>query len=213
MEPIELEQLTLAHFPEAFLRALTECVFLARKTGWDMCRREFAQPEGDNVLGLNVRGKLEGLLRPAAERHGLRAEVLKQPGQPWYHTEVRSGPLVLTASTVIAPGAMVDLADYRKGLAQSNQLRLWEDDPPEDAPLYILLIHSRSRWLPSDVSKYGHLPGSIYLAYPAADFEYYVHDINLMDRYPDIVRKYVPQDWDEEAIVKYLMQTRRSATA
>lgn len=214
VDPADLERLTLENFPDPFLKALLESAFVARRAALEMCRQNFADPETENVLGLNVRGKLEQLLRATAERHGLEATVLKEPGQPWYHTEVRGGPLVLTAATVRSPGGMVDPSDYRRGLAESNQLRfdLGEAaDPPGDSPLYVLFTHSRSHWLPDAALKYAHLPGSAYLAYPTADLQSYVHVINLMDRYPDVVRKHVPQDWTEEAVLKYLVQTRRSA--
>lgn len=206
--PDEIEKLTAKYYPDSALKALLECVFVAHKLGREMCRREFPDsPERDNVQSFCVRGKLEGLLRPTAERQGLIAKPIKHPGQRWYHTEVYSGPMIMTAATVETPGAMVDPADYRIGLAESNQgqLDLFSSNDGVGLSIYFLLTHSRSRW-PSN----GDLPGSVYLVYPAADLKQYIHMINLIDRFPDIVRKYVPEEWDGEAVVKYRQQTSKS---
>lgn len=212
-----LERLTTKDFPDAFLKDVTQAVFVAHKAGHELCHKEFDDPEAANVRGVIVRAELERLLRTTAERYGIDAEVMRQPGQPWYHTEVSSGLMVLTAATVSAPGAMVESSDYRRGLAEANpdQLQfetLGSGDMRDGKPLYVILTHSKSVWLlADDKTKYGHLPGSVSLVYPAADLTEYVHTINLMDRYPDIVKKYVPQDWTEEFMVRYLQQTRKSA--
>jgi hypothetical protein len=77
----------------------------------------------------------------------------------------------------------------------------------------VLLLHSKSRWLPHDQVRYGHLPGSAYLAFPKPDLSGYVHDINLFDMFPHVVDSSVPQEWDQEAKVRYLLNTRKAATA
>ena len=208
----ELEALALRHLPERFLRALTEVAFLARRTAWEECA-SFANPEAQNLRPYVCRAHLEGSIRGAAERNGLESRVLKEPGQPWNHTEVVSGPIVLTAASVPTPLAPVDRAEYREGYARSNQLYLESlgQEPPGDAPLYVLFLHSRSLWPEDDQAKFGHLPGSVHLAFPASDLGGYVHDINLIDRFPEVVKKYVPQDWDSEAVVRYVAQARKTA--
>jgi hypothetical protein len=211
MNADEPEELTFTHLPEAYMKAATEAVFLARRDAWEKCQQNFADQEAENVRPFWARGKLEGLLRAAADRHRIGSGVYKQTGQPWNHTEIVSGPVTLTAATVPTPCGMVRQADYRLGLAETNQLRLWEDNPPEDAPLYVLLVHSRSIWPPEDKNRHGHLPGSVHLAYPASDFACYVHSIDLIERYPDVVRRNIPAEWDEASIGYYLRQTRRIA--
>jgi hypothetical protein len=138
--------------------------------------------------------------------------VRKDSGQPWNHSEIISGPIVLTAASVPTPLAPVDHADYRKGYARSNQLHFDSlGSGPADAPLYVILLHSRSYWPPEEHKYFGHLPGSVHLAFPAADLGAYVHAINLMERYPTVVNKYIPQDWGDEALVRYLGQARKTA--
>ena len=67
----------------------------------------------------------------------------------WNHTELRSGPVILTASSVQSPCDLVEEADFRLTLARDNQAALWPepgDEPgPDDAPLYVILLHSKSR--------------------------------------------------------------------
>jgi hypothetical protein len=214
MDGPELERMTFEHLPRPFLKSLTRSVFVARRDAWNHCRAEFARPEADNLRGFYARAKLEGLMRSSAERFGITAEAVREPGQPWNHTEIRSGPVVLTAASVRTPCGMVEDADYRSGLARSGQLRFFGADPPPDAPLYMLLLHSRGYWLTEDErTGYGHLPGSIYLAYPAADLDVYLHRVNLFDGFPDVVQEFTPEEWDEEALLRYLDRARRFETA
>jgi hypothetical protein len=217
LSPRYLERITLRDFPDAFLKDVTRMVFTAHKSGHELCKREWKDPEAKNIRGFAIRATIEGLLRTTAERHNIAANVLRQQGQPWNHTEVSSGDSVMTAATVDRPGAMVDASDYRKGLAEANpdQLQipsLSSGNVLDGKRLYVIVAHSKSKWaVPDEQSKFGHLPGSIHLVYPAADLMQYIHHINLMDRYPDIVKQYLPQDWTEEAMVRYLSQTRISA--
>ena len=88
-------------------------------------------------------------MRDVADRTGIRSNVVKSDKSFWNHSELTSGPIVLTASTVQTPCGPVDTSDFRLTLARSNQEVLWPepfDEPAEGAPLYVLLLHSRSRW-------------------------------------------------------------------
>lgn len=214
VDQADVKRLLGDSLPEPFLRSATEAVFLARRIAWEHCREGFAEAEAENLCPFETRAQLEQLLRAVADRHNLQASALKQPGQPWNHTEVSNGRVVMTAATVQVPGAMVQDSDYRRGLASTGQQRLFNTGRghvDEDLPLYVLLTHSRYRGLPDDVRKYGHLPGSVALVCPAADFKCYVYEENLLERFPDIARKHVPHDWDEEAILRYLVMSRKSA--
>lgn len=203
IDPEELERLTLEHFSEAFIRASVECVFIAREAGNMIGMGEFAAPEAENVRGLNVRAKLEGLLRTTAARFGLEATVIRAPGQAWWHTEIKGGPIVLTAAAVQYPAALVRPCDYRRGLAESNQMTLWEpENATTDSPIYTILTHS-----PNPDKDHPELPGSVYLVYPAADLDGYVHSINLIEEHEDVAMQRVPDEWDQEARLRYLRQT------
>lgn len=215
MTEAELEALTIRHLPEQLLRALVRSVFLAHKRVWDDCSRQFAETEAENVRPFYRRALLEGLIRGVAARYeGVTTEVVKAPQSNWNHTELRSGPIALTANSVPTPCAMVERAEFRLGLASSNQLRFEGliDPPPPDAPLFVLLLHSKSIWDdPEDVQRFGHLPGSAYLAYPAPDLRSYVHQINLFKMFPSIVSEALPVEWDEQAHVRFMYRASRAA--
>jgi hypothetical protein len=211
----ELEASTFRHLPEPFIRAALRSVFVAHQVAFDDCRANFAPAEAENVLGYYRRGKLEGYLRDAAARFPqIEATAERSSTSGWNHTEIRSGPVVLPETSVQVPCDLVTRAEFRMTLAQSNQLSFWDAEPSNGQPLYVLLLHSRSRWEDTEErQKYGHLPGSAYLAYPSPDLDFYLHQINLFERYPEIVTSYVPKDWEAEAHVRYLARARRASWA
>jgi hypothetical protein len=212
----ELESSTFRHLPEAFIQAALRSVFMAHQVAYGDCRANFASTEAENVVGYYRRGKLEGYLRDAAARFPqIEATAERSSTSGWNHTEIRSGPVVLTETSVQVPCDLVTRAEFRMTLAQSNQLSFWDDSPSDgNNPLYVLLLHSRSRWEdPGERDKYGHLPGSAYLAYPSPDLDFYLHQVNLFERYPEIVTSYVPQEWDAEVHVRYLARARRTSWA
>ncbi len=212
----DLEALTFRHLPKTFLQRVLQAVYLAHRVATDECRSQFPPEEATNVVGFYRRGKLEAYLRDAAKSFpGIEPHTAKADHSNWNHVEIRGGPVVLTEHSVQWPGAVVTHADWRMNLARSNQIRLWGDDLiPDDAPLYVVLLHSPSRWLQAeDALKYGHLPQSCHLAYPSPDFDDYQHMINLFYLFPGIVGAHMPAEWDTEARVRYLHRSRRVASA
>lgn len=212
----ELEAIMFNHMPPKFIERLLRAVFAAHKVAIEECSANFKGPEADNILGHYRRAKLEGFMRDTADMEGIRAQVVRSRMSNWNHTELRSGPVVLTASSVQSPCDLVEEADFRVTLARDNQEALWPepgDEPSPDAPLYALLLHSKSRWSHEEQMRYGHLPGSAYLAFPLPDLSGYAHDINLFDKFPHVVDSFLPQEWDTEAKVRYLRYTRKAATA
>lgn len=214
MDASDLERLALQHMPVGFLRAVLKAVFQAHRVSWQDCQAAFSPEEAENVRGYYRRGKLEQYLRDVAVRFPQMTATVKKADQSnWNHTEVRSGPVVLTENAVQAPCAPVEKAEFRLTLAKGNQPPLWGDSEGEDASarLYLLLLHSRSQWeRADDRQKWGHLPGSAYIAFPARDLDFYVHEINLFDRFPDIVRAETPREWATEAQVRYFARARKS---
>lgn len=213
----DLEAYTFEYMPEILFERLLRAVFTAHKLSTEECEAGFASTESVNLLPFHRRARLEGLMRDVADRTGIRSNVVKSDKSFWNHSELTSGPIVLTASTVQTPCGPVDTSDFRLTLARSNQEVLWPepfDEPAEGAPLYVLLLHSRSRWsYAADQERFGHLPGSAYLAYPTPDLDGYAHEVNLFDRFPTTVASFMPQDWNEEARVSYLFKARRLVAA
>ncbi|MDX6591615.1 MAG: hypothetical protein QOJ13_811 [Gaiellales bacterium] len=215
MTPQELEDLALRHLPENFLRKTLKAVFAAHAVSWAEAKGSFARTEALNVQPYMKRATLEGYLRDVAEQfEGIDATATRSSETGWwYHTELRSGPVILTESSVSRPCGPVDKAEFRVTLAKSNWLTLFPDErQTADAPLYALLLHSKSRWpTAQDRRDFEHLPGSAYLAFPASDLSTYLHEINLFDRFPDIVDEHLPREWDGTVRLRYFAGARRTA--
>ena len=204
------------HMPPRFFERLIRALFAAHKAAAEECAANYRDTEVDNILGLCRRAKLEGFMRDAAQMEGISASVVRSQKSNWNHTELRSGPVVLTASTVQAPCDIVEDAEFRRTLARSNQDVLWPepgDQPPPDAPLYAILLHSKNRWPPGDQGRSTNLPGSAYVAFPRPDLSGYAHEINLFDKFPRVVDSLLPQEWDQEAKVRYLTNTWKTIAA
>lgn len=215
----ELEEITYRYLPEALFERLLRGVFLAHSAAWEECRASYAETEVENLLPYSRRAKFEGYLRDAvAMVSGVTASVEKAEGSSWNHTELRSGPVVLTASSVPVPCGPVNPADFRlklaeKTLADDGQSPLWDDaaeSSAEDESLYVLLLHSKSRWPNAeDVLRYGHLPGSAYIAFPTPDLTRYTYAVNLFSKFPRVMGSLTPQEWDAEARLRYVQRARR----
>jgi hypothetical protein len=210
----EIELLFYRRLPRDFVKRALRAVYVAHRVARDDCYSRFAPTEARNVLGYNRRALLEGYLRDVADLFpdALESRVVQTSGG-WNHTEIWGGPVALTENSVQTPCGLVDKADFRRGLAESNQDRLWDEPVPKDAPLFALLLHSRYRSLDPDESRrYGYLPGSVYIAFPARDLESYLHAVNLFVEFPEIVEEHMPQEWNHDARLRYVRQARRMAT-
>lgn len=217
MNGAELEELTYRHVPEPFFERLLRAVFTAHAVASEDCRSGFEPTEATNLIPYYRRAKVEGYMRDAAAmQQGIEAHVVKAPKSNWYHTELRSGPIVITANSVQAPCGPVEKSEFRLTLARDNQLALWDEpeDLVADSPLYALLLRSRSQGeTDEDRARYGHLPGSAYIAYPTPDLSDYVHDVNLFEKFPKVVESFMPSEWDAEAKVRYTYRARKGLTA
>lgn len=207
----ELEELTFRHVPEGFFRKAFDAIYKAHEGAFTYCRNSFADAEAENLLPFHRRAKVESNLHAVTELFvDLTSASVKAEEGWWSHVEVRSGPVVLTASAVPEPCGPVRSSKFRQTLARDNQGVLFDEDPvPDDAPLYVLLLHSR--YVPADRKdwlSHGHLPGSVYVAWPTPDLRY-VHTVNLFERFPEVVEANVPREWNEEARLRYIGRSLR----
>jgi hypothetical protein len=212
----ELDEILFRHMRPRLFERLLRAVFAAHKVAAEECAANYKKPEFDNMLGFCRRAKLEGFIRDATEMGGIAASAVRSRLSNWNHNEVWSGPVVLTASSVQSPCDLVEEAEFRSTLARSNQGVLWPepgDDPEPDAPLYVILLHSKSQLPHEDQARHGYLPSSAYLGLPLPDLFGYAHEINLFDRFPHVVDSLLPQDWDKEAKVRYLLNARKGLAA
>jgi hypothetical protein len=210
----EIENLVAQHLPEAAQRGFIRAVFDARRVSNELARQEHADPEADNSEPWEMRAKLQGHMRGIAEiTPGLSAVTVKSGGTWWNHVEVCAGPLVITAHSVSVPCGPLPSSKYQLTLASDNQLALF-DDARRPTKLYAMLLHSRYRGRnPQDSRLFGHLPGSLYLAFPFSDMKGYAHRVDLFERYPALVNELLPREWANEARVYYRWQASHRAVA
>jgi hypothetical protein len=213
MDTVALDQAVTAHLPANFLSSVVRSIFLARKDSYDHCAAEFAAPELQNTITNYWRGKVQGLLRDSAARvPGMTTKVVKASG--WNHNEISCGPFTITSHYVETPCAMVDDADYRKSLAESQPSFFDPGDMIQRAKLYALILYSPYRGKDDDDARqYAYLPGSVYLAFPEAAMRKYAHRINLYDRFPALLETLLPKEWDAQARLIYRWQAKQRKTA
>lgn len=212
MTPDEIEEFTLAHVSDGFIRRALKGVFRAHVDSWRHCRDNLSAGEAKNLLPYDRRARVETNLLAAAELHP-ELVASSVASQWWQHVEVRGGPVVLTSASTPRPCGEVRWSRYRETLAEGGQLRIFGDEPPPDAPLYVILLHTK--YLAStaqDRRDHGHLPGAAYLAWPNGELKHHIHAVNLFDRYPEVVAENLPAEWEPEVRLRYVERSRRQAS-
>jgi len=189
--------------------AAVQSVFLARRQSYEHCIGEFGPAEYANVAPYYLRGKTEALIRDTAELNAdFTAKIVNSSG--WCHTEITAGPLILTTHAVDGPCGLVDRAQYRDSLAESQGSFFDPAEMKPSARLYALLLHGPYRGRNGkETSQYRYLPGSVYLAFPEFAQRKYAHAINLFERYPDLLAGLLPQEWDAQAHLVYRWQAKQ----
>ncbi len=170
--------------PPGIDRELGLIVVEAFRAAADFCEPRYDPKDSHDFRGYMRRAEIEShLSRVVALSPGL-VLVSKPPNinGTWFHTEVRSGPVIITSSRVDFPGCPIRQARFRYSLAQSCQLNLFTDNEdngiPEDAALYAVLIYGKH---PERVDA----PGFAKIVFPLPDGRY-AHGIDLLLRYPDL---------------------------
>jgi hypothetical protein len=208
----EIERLVKDHSPDKFLTSAIRSVFEARGASHRHCMAEFTETEYTNVAPYHLRGKAEALVRDVAELDA-RFEIKVVNSSGWNHTEITSGPIRLTVHAVEHPCAMVDRAEYRESLAESQDSFFAPEGMIRGAKLYALLLHGPYRGRDRQ-DRYQHrsLPGSIYLAFPETALKKYAHRIDLFERFPELVDSLLPKEWDTQARLVFRWQSAQKVS-
>lgn len=205
---------TLAALPESFLPNVLQSIFNAYETAPDQIREMLDAPEASNAEG-GFRGlKVQGNLRGVAQRFPDELTTAAVPSvNGWFHTEVRCGSIVLTASSVRSPCGPVSSSTFREALAAETVVNPQNEFFPVDdgSLIYVMVLHSR--YLSAEYKerlKYSRLPGAVWLAWPKRrDLAAYVHRVNLYQRHPDVLDTLLPKDWDHDARLRYKERASR----
>lgn len=175
-----LRQAFFDNVPDGFLLDSGRAIISAYRTAHVRCEELFEASEAHDALPIVRRGLIEQDWRSIARRHaGVRADAVPNVARTSYHTTVTCGAVTLTQSAVPHPQAIVREARFREGYAETLQYTLFpnvEEKFVESDALYGVLLHGPH---PKDRS----IPGFIHVAFPAADWSYYVDRIDILGRF------------------------------
>jgi len=181
LAPSELKPVFLQDVPEPVILDAARCLIGSYEEAYKYCIAEFPGPEAHDLYPILRRSMVERNLRARLNRYRETTSTteLNAIGN-CYHTELRSGRVVLTVSAVESPGEVVRDAVFRKTLSQNPQGHLFRkrEAPPEDARLYAILLHGP---LGGGLLR---SPAFIRIAFPDPDCEVYVDSFNVLDLFP-----------------------------
>ena len=175
-----------ATMPPGYLRDLVNLVVRSYRGADEFCRERFSHPVArDHRPHLRRALIEEGWLALAAKHPGVAAESTPNRIGSAFHTVVRCGTIVLTASKVDGPEDLPRHALFRKTYARQPQmvLDLPGVAPPPDVSLaaeadglYALLTHGPAEDDPS-------APAFVQLGFPTPTCSAYVARVDLLARY------------------------------
>ena len=169
--------------PDDLLTDTGRCLLAAYREAFNQVREEFPGEEARDLFPLLRRAMFERNWRTAmGRRKGVRADAVQNEAGNCFHTRVSIGRVVLTASAVETPEALVRDAIFRKTLAESNQPHLFRGRsvPPKDAMLYGIVLHG-----PAGA---GLLPAPMFLrvSFPSMDLDEYGATVDLIQHLPEL---------------------------
>ena len=181
--PQRLTELFDSSISNDFLRDTLHCLFAAYQEAWLYCQSSFPPSEAHDLYPVERRARFERSWREVALLHGLDAQAIVNKSRNAWHTEVRSGAVVLTAAAAPTPNTIIRRAEYRRTLARSNQGYLFGPPfgPKEPEPgdrLYGIVLHG-----PDGVFR--NRPGFVEVVFPDPSLTTYVGRVNLLARYPE----------------------------
>gem|GEM_PF-2936862 len=178
---------------------LVRGLFQAYRDVYDGCRGYPERLDRD-AMGQLRRIQFDTVMKSVAERFGLKVVVAPNEAGNCYHTRIQSGRLVLTASCVPGPKAMVRSAEFRKTYASDLQLTLdhpdfKKDEPDPDSSIYAILLHgvapeSEKKILtPEQREARLQRPGFARIAFPNRQVTTYVDSIDVMARFWNTIQR------------------------
>ncbi len=173
-----------ASLSRAFQVALLRCVLGTYRDTDEDCRTKYSWQIAHDLRGHLRRANLDTNLAMLAGRYpGVTASHEPNGKSNCYHTRLRAGRVVLTASAVPTPYSLPRDAEFRSTLARSPQMAFdfgpQQSPPAEDAPLYVLLLHG-----PGEEDQ--AMPCFVHLAVPDEDCSVILARINLFARFASL---------------------------
>jgi len=168
-------------FPRTFQGTLVSLVASTYVESLDLMKGELDEEEIAPVWGVFRRGKIEGGLRPLAERYGLEARAERNPSGS-FHTVIESEHFCMTESRVLEASRVPRRALFREIHAVNNYplfASIEAEEPPDEKRYSAILIHGPSRL---DRTRLGF----VMIRFPSPDCSRWLDpSINLLERFPN----------------------------
>jgi hypothetical protein len=190
----ELEKIFDSSFSRPAQEGLIRILFGSYRTAFEGSL-QFQKEEARDFIGYYRWIQIRSDLRGFADRFPRIQSIPKR-----FHTLIKSGQILLTASSIQDPEEILRHANYREAYSVSSQLDLFEQERPipEDALFYCILLHGHN-------SIDTRQPSFAKIVFPDKECQTYVHEINLFTRYESLVkdlRKPLEETVEEEAPIK-----------
>lgn len=178
VKQLDLVELVKKEIPLGWLYKWTHSLPSIYMNAFSETKSLYDKPEAQDLIPYARRAKAEEVLRLISDGYPqATATVEKNCAHNWNYTQVRFGTLIITASHVKHPDAVVRSARFRETLARPNlQMHLFRSVEEEVAGLntyYGILLHGPDIRDPRK-------PGFAYLAFPSHDSASYVGKIDLI---------------------------------
>ena len=125
-----------------------------------------------------------------------------------YHTRIRSGNLIMTASAVLTPRGLAREADFRNNYAgpqlrfdidsHQNLSQVAMDSSMYSELLYGIILYCAAKNNPFEI-------GSVHLAFPDTTCTRYQDCVDLMNLFPETTKKTEVEQVQDQAIVNLLV--------
>lgn len=176
-----LEQVLHEEVDSEFLVGMLKILGNAYEETRNYCRPpRFGPNEAKDTRGHVLRGHVETGLRRLASDFGFETESRLNSQRSYYHTLVRIGRILLTASSVNYPSCKPRRADFRNSYAANGQLSFSKNN---------FDLCSDSLYA---VFRYGPLqaqsPSIATVSFPSEDWKSLLENINLLGLFPGVIQ-------------------------
>lgn len=164
--------------PLPVVQAIVKALYGVYRESYNQLVLEFDYPERHNLLPMYRRSKAEREMRELAKRYPqIEATAEINSTHNHYHTLLKCGRVLLTQSTAYGPGDMIRYSEYRRLLAQTNQVYFdWSPKYMRPAPeqlTYGVIVHNAEMGIE-------HKPAFIWVVFPGPDLKSCIARLDLV---------------------------------
>ena len=191
---------------------LLKAVISQYEASYVHCCEVFAPAAREDILPYYRRAKIENVLEDLANQHeSCSVKIEKNLARNCCHSLMFLGErIALTQSKVEKRGSLPRDAEFRGSYARSPQMVFdfvreeLDSTQSDDAVLYGIIVHS-----PQEIERF---PRFVDIVFPDSQYEYLLDKIPLMEKFPDIVAQFHPEEEDIKSEADEKVQLRSSSS-